>query len=109
MEVVDVILWTVYLLIAAATVVSVVSAVHGARTHRPPLTTHHSPLTTHPSLFTLLVMVITYAAASTTPLTINGKAFTSTTWLRLTDMFIYTSITLIILCFIIVVVTKFRR
>jgi hypothetical protein len=39
----------------------------------------------------------------------NGKPFTDELWLRLSDMFIYTSILLICVCSAIVVAAKFRR
>ena len=111
MEVVDIILWAVYLLIAAATIASVLSAIHGVRTQGRQVAASRLArrASVAAAILPVTVMALTYAAASTTPLTINGKAFTSTLWLRLTDMFIYTSVILIILCFIIVVATKFRR
>ena len=56
-----------------------------------------------------VVLLLTYLLASTQPVVSNGKPFTDTLWLRLTDMFIFSSILLICLCSAIVVAAKFRR
>ena len=56
-----------------------------------------------------VVLLITYLLASTQRVVSNGKPFTDTLWLRLTDMFIFSSILLICLCSAIVVAAKFRR
>ena len=56
-----------------------------------------------------VVLPLTYLLASTQPVVSNGKPFTDTLWLRLTDMFIFSSILLICLCSAIVVAAKFRR
>ena len=53
-------------------------------------------------------MVITYALASTKPVLTNGQLLTDTFWLRVADMFIYTSIILIIGCFVSAIVSRFR-
>ena len=108
---VDLVLWAVYVLLAVTIVASVYAAVHGVRTQGRQVATSrlHRSATIVGLAVPAGVMAITYALASTTPLTINGQPFTSTVWLRLTDMFIYSSITLIIVCFAIVIATKFRR
>ena len=43
------------------------------------------------------------------PVVSNGKPFTDTLWLRLTDMFIFTSLLLICVCSAVVAIAKFRR
>ena len=53
-------------------------------------------------------MAITYLAGSTTPVTTNGQLFADTFWLKATDMFIYTTVILIVGCFAGVVVSRFR-
>lgn len=57
----------------------------------------------------LLCMVITWLIGSSEPLLTNGELFTSTFWLKTTDMLIYTSIILIIGCFAGVIVSRFRN
>jgi hypothetical protein len=58
---------------------------------------------------TLLLLAVTYLLGSTRPLLSDGEVFSDATWLRLADMFIYSSLTLIILCSVIVVIARFRR
>lgn len=109
---IDVVLWAVYLLLFLTTAATVYSAIHGIRTRGHQLSAN-GQLLRYVAIatggITLAVMAISYAVASTTPLPINGERFDSPVWLRLTDMFIYTSITLIVLCSAIVIAARFRR
>jgi NADH:ubiquinone oxidoreductase subunit 6 (subunit J) len=57
----------------------------------------------------LLLLLVTYALGSTRPLMSNGQVFDNAQWLRLTDMFIYTSLILIFACSAVVVIARFRR
>ena len=43
-----------------------------------------------------VVMAVSYACGSTQPMVVNGQTFVSAFWLRVADMFIYTSAVLII-------------
>jgi hypothetical protein len=45
---------------------------------------------------------------SSKPIVTNGERFTNVFWLKTTDMFIYTSILLIIGCFVSAIVSRFR-
>lgn len=56
----------------------------------------------------VLCMVVTFLLGSSSPVVTNGQLFTDAFWLRLTDMFIYTSILLIIACFVSAIVSRFR-
>ena len=56
----------------------------------------------------VLCMAITFALGSTEPILTNGQLLTDTLWLRVADMFIYTSIILIIGCFVSAIVSRFR-
>ena len=56
----------------------------------------------------IVVLVVTYLLGSSEPLMTNGKVFDSHFWLKLTDMFIYTSVILILGCFVGVLVNRFR-
>lgn len=56
-----------------------------------------------------IVLLVTYLLGSSDPLMTNGKVFDSHFWLKLTDMFIYTSIILILGCFAGVIVSRFRN
>ena len=52
---------------------------------------------------------LTFVLGSADPLFTNGKPFTSTFWLKATDMFIYTSLILIIGCLAGVIVNRLRN
>lgn len=110
---IDIVLWAVYILLAAAVGATIWSTLHGIYTHDPisdPLASRRTSIIGYLTAgFVAVVMVLTYLFASTKPLTVNDKPFTNTMWLRLTDMFIYTSILLICVCSAIVVIAKFRR
>ena len=110
---IDVLLWTVYLLMAGAVGVALWSAVHGVRTHERSVDALASRRTSMIGYvtagFVAVVLVVTCLLGSTQPVVSNGKPFTDELWLRLSDMFIYTSILLICVCSAIVVAAKFRR
>ena len=53
-------------------------------------------------------LVLTFLLGSSSPVMTNGVRFFDTFWLKTTDMFIYTSILLIIGCFVSAIVSKFR-
>jgi hypothetical protein len=102
-----------YVLLAVAVGVAVWSAIHGVRTREKsasPLTARHTSAIGYATAAVVAtVMAISYLCGSTAPVVSNGAAFTDALWLRLTDMFIYTSLLLVCLCSAIVVVAKFRR
>ena len=113
MDYVDVIIWAMYVLTACTVVAAVWSAWHGVRTHSRRQTDlsprHTSFLGLAVAVLTAGVMALTFLLASTDPLTVNGQPFTSEFWLRLTDMFILTSLILIALCSALVAAARFRR
>lgn len=108
---IDLVLWAVYVLIVIAVAATVYAAVHGVRTQGRQVAANrlYTKATIAGIATPVVVMALSYAMASTTPLTINGQPFTSSVWLRLSDMFIYSSAILIVICFAIVIATKFRR
>ena len=57
----------------------------------------------------VVCLAVTWLLGSSEPLTINGTLFTSKFWLKAVDMFIYTSIILIIGCLAGVIVSRFRN
>lgn len=57
----------------------------------------------------VVCLVVTWLLGSSTPLTTNGEVFASKFWLKMTDMFIYTSVILIIGCFAGIIVSRFRN
>ena len=56
----------------------------------------------------VVCLFITFLLGSSAPVVTNGVRFTDTLWLKVTDMFIYTSILLIIGCFVSAIVSRFR-
>ena len=56
----------------------------------------------------LVCLAVTYLLGSSEPLMTNGTLFASKFWLKAVDMFIYTSIILIIGCLVGVIVSRFR-
>ena len=111
--VIDIVLWSVYILLAAALGVAGWSAVHGVLTHQrtvDQLAARHTTMVGYvTAAIVAVVMLLTFLFASDRPVVSNGTPYTDAFWLRLTDMFIYTSLLLICLCFAIVAIAKFRR
>ena len=103
---IDVVIIAMYVLLAIAVALCVWSAWNGVRTHQRRQSTRIGYIV---AAATALLLLLTYMLASTSPLRSNGQTFTDPLWLRLADMFIYSSITLIIVCSVIAAIAKFRR
>ena len=56
----------------------------------------------------VVCLVVTFLLGSSSPVVTNGTVFSDRFWLKVTDMFIYTSILLIIGCFVSAIVSRFR-
>lgn len=96
----DVVLGYLYFLLFACLVVSVVSVVRGLR-QRDASTKIVNGIPAFKIAYgsvALLVasMALTFAFGSSEPVRVNGVAYTDTFWLKATDMFINTSIILIV-------------
>ena len=108
----DVMLWLMYLAVTVALLVTAYSVWHGLRFRRK----GDDVVNGVPAgrigwivaIGFVLCMVITFALGSTTPILTNGQWLKDTFWLRVADMFIYTSIILIIGCFVSAIVSRFR-
>lgn len=100
----DVLIGYVYLLTAAAVGVAVFSAIHGIRTHsRQGGVENGVPtarINTITWIITALLLAGSFACATTEPIKVNGKLYSETIWLRLSDMFIVTSGVMILLAVI---------
>ena len=55
------------------------------------------------------LLLLTWLLGSVSPLRVGGTVYDDATWLRLADMFINSSLLLIVLCSAIIVATRFRR
>lgn len=110
---VDLLLWCVYILLALTVALSAWSLWHGLATRgRADETGHgvpHRRIVWATAILLLSVLVLTGLFSSDEPLLINGSPYSSGLWLRTADMFINSSILLIILCSVLVAVGKFRH
>ena len=105
---VDVFLVLLYALLAAVLVAVTVSMVHAfkvrgevesARNGVPARTIVWGTAT-----FFALLLLITYALGSSDVLQVNGKDYQHAEWLKLTDMFINTALTLVVVAVVLMVV-----
>ena len=108
----DIMLWLMYIAVAVALVVTVVSVVKTVRLRtKDDEVVNGVPRTRMAwvvGVAFLLCLVLTFVLGSSEPVKTNGELFTDTFWLKATDMFIYTSLILIIGCFVGVVLSRFR-
>ena len=109
----DIMLWLMYIAVAAALIVTVVSVVRTVRLRtKDDEVVNGVPRTRMAWIVVvafLLCLVLTFLLGSSEPVRTNGKLFTDAFWLKATDMFIYTSLILIIGCFAGVVLSRFRN
>jgi len=109
----DIMLWLMYIAVAAALIVTVVSVLKTVRFRtKDDEVVNGVPRTRMAwivGIAFLLCLVLTFLLGSSEPVRTNGKLFTDTFWLKATDMFIYTSLILIIGCFAGVVLSRFRN
>ena len=100
----DVLIGYVYLLTAAAVGVAVFSAIHGIRTRSRQGGVENGVPTARINaitwIFTVLLLAGSFACATTEPIKVNGKLYSETIWLRISDMFIVTSGVMILLAVI---------
>ena len=108
----DVVLWLMYLMIAAAVGVTAFSVWHGMRNRRK----GDDIINGVPAgrigwcvaIVLVACLVVTFLLGSSSPVVTNGTLFTDAFWLKTTDMFLYTSILLIIGCFVSAIISRFR-
>ena len=109
----DIMLWLMYIAIAVAVIVTIVSMAHTVRLRtKDDEVVNLVPRTRMAWIVVaafLLCLVLTFLLGSSEPVRTNGKLFTDTFWLKAADMFIYTSLILIIGCFAGVVLSRFRN
>lgn len=109
----DFIIYAMCALGLATVGLAVWSAAHGLRTRERQvdgLAARHTSKVGYVTVaLTALLLLGTYLAGSTSPLLSNGQPFTDVSWLKATDMLIYTPLILIAACFVIIAIAKFRR
>ena len=98
---VDLLLWLIYLLLIASIGFVIWSTLRSLRLRKGQSTKSNGIVTRIITGATAAVLVLslllTYLLGGTQPLMSNGKPFTDTFWLRTSDMFINTSIILVII------------
>jgi hypothetical protein len=110
---VDLLLWSVYVLLALTVVLSAWSLWHGLATRGRSADAvcgvPHRRIVWGTILLLLIVLALTFLFSSAEPLLVNGTQYGHRFWLRVADMFINSSILLIVLCSVLVAVGKFRH
>ena len=96
---IELLLWTMYALLAAAVGLTCWSLVHGFRLRgRGPVRSNGIPvgrIAWGTVALLVVTLLLTYILGSTEPLTINGNIYADAFWLRVSDMLINTSLVLI--------------
>ena len=109
----DIMLWLMYIAVVVALVVTVVSVIKTVRMRTKDDEVVNGVPRTRMAWIVgvafLLCFVLTFLLGSSEPVRTNGELFTDAFWLKATDMFIYTSLILIIGCFAGVVLSRFRN
>jgi hypothetical protein len=112
MSYVDLVLVLMYAVLAAALAVTAYSVWHGMRTRRKGDDIANRVPAGRIGWCVLVALVgclfVTFLLGSSEPVITNGQPFTSVFWLKVTDMFIYTSVILVIGCFVSAFVSRFR-
>lgn len=108
----DIMLWLMYIAIVVAVIVTIVSMARTVRLRTKDEEVVNGVPRTRMAWIVivafLLCLVLTFLLGSSEPVKTNGELFTDTFWLKAADMFIYTSLILIIGCFVGVALSKFR-
>ena len=108
----DIMLWLMYIAIVVAVIVTIVSMARTVRLRTKDEEVVNGVPRTRMAWVVgvafLLCLVLTFVLGSSEPVRTNGELFTDTFWLKAADMFIYTSLILIIGCFVGVVLSRFR-
>ena len=103
---VSIVLYTLYILLLAASALTVWSVLRGMRLQgRPP----HGRLPWAVAALVVLIMGASWLAASTEPLRVNGRTYDNVFWLRTSDMLIGTSAVLMAVAVALVVIGYFRK
>jgi len=108
----DIMLWLMYIAIVVAVIVTIVSMARTVRLRTKDEEVVNGVPRTRMAWIVivafLLCLVLTFLLGSSEPVKTNGELFTDTFWLKAADMFIYTSLIMIIGCFVGVVLSRFR-
>ena len=108
----DILLGLMYLMLAAAVGVMVFSVVRGFRNRRQGADVVNGvpagKIGWAVVAALLLCLCLTFLFGSSAPVKTNGVWYADTFWLKVADMFIFTSIIFILGCFVSAIVSRFR-
>ncbi len=107
---VNIVLGTLYVLLAVAVVATAWSAFRGVRMQEPSERMQHGIPTRRIAWLTaaalLVVMLLAWLVGSTKAIDVNGKEYADAFWLRTSDMFIYSAIVLLVAAVVSVAVSQ---
>lgn len=97
---IDIVLLTIYVLLAVAVVLTVWSTVRMHLMHKGDGSSENGVPKGRIAWLTagvlVVTLVVTWLTASTQPLNINGRIYDDALWLRMSDMLIHTAIVLVV-------------
>lgn len=102
----NLILYTVYAVLALTVAATLWSAARTLRQHR---FLRRDRIAFGVLGLLVAVLAATWLLGSTQPLMVGGKPYDDAFWLRAADMFIFSTLILIVLCFAAIITAKFRR
>ena len=106
---IDIVLYTIYVLLAAAVLLTVWSVVRSSRYEVRGAKYENGVPVRRIAWLTagvlVVTLVVTWLTASTQPLNINGKTYADAFWLRMSDMLINTALVLIVVLTITITIT----
>ena len=96
----SIVLYAIYILLAAAIGLTVWSAIRGMRKQAAEGSVagggiSHYRIIIGTAVMLVVILIVSWLTADTEPLTINGKTYTDTFWLRTSSMMINTALLLI--------------
>ena len=108
----DIFIWLVLVLLVVACVAVVASKIVGLRRNKPLLVVNGIPakrITWGVTAATVLLLLVTFVALPVDTMIINGIEYNDTTWLRVANMCVVTSLVLMLVAAVGVIVGRFRK
>ncbi len=94
---VDLVLITIYVLTAFTLAITVWSVLHGYRRREEKELRRRRPLRLSVAALLVVTLIVSWLLGSTEPIIVNGHVFADAFWLRISDMFIWSSLVLIVI------------
>ena len=94
---VDLVLITIYVLTALTLSITAWSVLHGYRRREEKELRRRRPLRLSVAALLVVTLIVSWLLGSTEPIIVNGRVFADAFWLRISDMFIWSSLVLIVI------------